>query len=355
MLQFLVAALIAPHQGDVNLLDHSLGVLKWDVIELIDRNAEKIGTEAIFVDRYGYRYLFSSDANKRAFLASPQRYEIQLGGACGSMGPLSGRGSLSRYAVHAGKLYLFASDGCRTRFLSNAEKLIDRDAPEPGGDPMQRQAGKDLIDKTVAWCGGAEKIDQTSWYRETIEEDVDSGGTRYHHVEIFAVNYPGSMATISKWNASEYSNISTPNDGFFMGSSSIEPMHPVQRRALERVRDMKLLTILKARARRDFVAIGQPVTSGETSVEIWFGGSGATLTLNAATGKPISLKTVGRGSGALIGEIEIRYASFGELGGLRLPFSWEATFDGKPSKSLSVAKASIALDGQGISFARPAK
>ncbi|MBI5707467.1 MAG: hypothetical protein HZC36_10825 [Armatimonadetes bacterium] len=355
MLNLVAAIALAPIQGPANLKDHSIGAFKKDVVELIERKAETPGRETLFADRYGYRYFFANEANRRAFLAAPERYEVQLGGACGSMGPLSGRGSTERFAVHAGKLYVFASDGCRTRFLANADRLVDRDAPRPSGTAPQLAAGRSWVEKAVTWCGGSSRVDGTNWYRELTEEVVESGGNKFDHSEVLAVRFPGEVAMISKWNSSEYSSVSTPKDGFFAAGSDVEPMHPVQRRAMERVRDLRLLTLLKARKHKDFVAIERAASQDGANVEVWFGGTSAVLTLEPTTGKPLSLKTTGRGTGALVGEIVLRYTAFGDFGGLKLPVSWEGTFDGKPNKALSAERAKIALDGVGISFSRPKK
>lgn len=353
MLNLFAAIALAPLQGPANLKDHSLGAFKKDVVEMIERKAEIPGKEALFADRYGYRYFFATEKNRKNFLSAPEKYEVQLGGACGSMGPLSGKGSVERTAVYEGKLYVFASDGCRTRFLANAERLIDRDAPRPVGTPAQLAAGKALIEKIVAWSGGAEAIDRTLWYRELTEEVVESGGSKWDHSEVLAVRFPGDIAMISKWNASEYASVSTPKDGFFASGRGVEPMHPVQRRAIERVRDLRLLAILKARKQRDFVAYERAAAQDGATVEVWFGGSAAVLTLEPGTGKPISLRATGRGEGALVGEIVLRYTAIEEVGGLRLPVGWEATFDGKPNKALSAGRAKISLDGAGITFSRP--
>lgn len=342
-------------QGSQSLNDHSLGSFALDVVNLIDRKAETPGNDALYVDRYGYRYLFSNKENRDAFLAKPGRYEIQLGGACGSMGPLSGRGSLTRFAVYKDHLYLFASDGCRTRFFDNAEKLIDRDAPQPSGDALARQAGKALLEKVVAWCGGAAKIDALPAYREFTEEDVESGGTKYHHVETLAFRFNGDLMSRSQWNDSVWTNVANPKDGFFMSSAGkLEPMHPVQRRAMERQRDQRLIAILRARKNKDFLAVSSD-GAGQSTLQVWFGGSAAELRVDAGTGKPLGVKFTGRGPGALIGTVEQTYTQFGEVDGVKLPVGWSGAFDGKASKAVSAEAIRFDFKDEGIAISRPSR
>ena len=130
-----------------------LGTMKFDVVELVLTGKQVAGSTQISLDREGYRYLFASEANKRKF-SSTHDYDIQLGGGCGKMGSLSGKGSTDRFAVCGGKVYLFASDGCRTGFLENPELRIERDDSAPTGTPAQRKLGKQLFDKAVTWMGG---------------------------------------------------------------------------------------------------------------------------------------------------------------------------------------------------------
>jgi YHS domain-containing protein len=92
-------------------------VLKIDAVELIDHQREVEGTTE-FQHRHGrYLYLFANAANAATFKADPAKYEIQLGGACGRMGALSGEGSPKLFAVHDGRLYIFASEQCKRSFL----------------------------------------------------------------------------------------------------------------------------------------------------------------------------------------------------------------------------------------------
>jgi YHS domain-containing protein len=337
-------------QGGGALKDHSIGTFAFDAVELIDRSKETKGSEGIYADRYGYRYLFATAANRSAFLKEPQKYEIQLGGACGRMGPLSGRGAETRYAVVKGKLYLFASDGCRTGFLAGPEKLLESDDPKPGGTAAQAETAEKALRKLAEWCGGS-KILSKNWYRETQQETVVSGGTTYDHRELFAIQFPRSIAQVSKWNESEYRTVSTGIEGFFQGSDgAIEPMHPQQARAQQRLRDHRLFTLLKFRGTRGFIAFADGESEGLSRIRTWFGGSGATLWIESETGKPRAMEFVARGPGSVMGLVKREFTEFGESEGIRLPTGWTATFEGAPNASLSKTGLRFFFDGEGVSF-----
>ncbi|MBM4013781.1 MAG: hypothetical protein FJ293_02315 [Planctomycetes bacterium] len=99
-----------------------------DPIELID-GREVEGAPELAVDHGGFRYHFISEDTRELFLADPERYGVQWDGACGRMGPLSGVGHPDRFAVWNERIWLFASDQCRTGFLKSPEKLQPIDAP----------------------------------------------------------------------------------------------------------------------------------------------------------------------------------------------------------------------------------
>jgi putative intracellular protease/amidase/YHS domain-containing protein len=80
------------------------------------------GDRAIALDRNGYRYLFATEENRKRFEGDPTRYEIQRDGHCGAMPGVKGDPGL--FAVVKGRVYLFASPGCRAAFTAEPEKFL---------------------------------------------------------------------------------------------------------------------------------------------------------------------------------------------------------------------------------------
>lgn len=83
----IAAWLIVAGWGGVALGDEVVGTLILDPVELV-RGREVVGDEGILATHYRFAYLFASEKNKAEFERRPEKYEIQLGGACGRMGAL---------------------------------------------------------------------------------------------------------------------------------------------------------------------------------------------------------------------------------------------------------------------------
>ncbi len=94
---------------------------------LLAQGLEVEGAESIWVERGGYRYAFENAANRERFLAEPERFEIQLAGACAFMassGAPPGSGDPDRYLVHDQRVYIFASESCRLSFQVDPERYL---------------------------------------------------------------------------------------------------------------------------------------------------------------------------------------------------------------------------------------
>ena len=132
--------------------------LKVDAVELV-RGREIQGLDSLYLDHNRYRYRFSTEAHRDEFKRNPGRYEIQMGGSCARMGPLSGEGRTDLFGVHDGRIYIFASEACRTTFLANPDNLLEKpDAVAAGGRDADRR-GRALLDQAIDAIGGASKIE----------------------------------------------------------------------------------------------------------------------------------------------------------------------------------------------------
>ncbi|MGH7177026.1 MAG: hypothetical protein ACREJC_06585, partial [Tepidisphaeraceae bacterium] len=158
--------------------DDEVEKLPVDPVALVN-GLEVPGNDAMSIDRGGYRYVFDNLENKKTFEQDPEKYEIQLGGACARMGPLTGRARIDLYGVHDGKIYLFASPGCRAGFLAHADQLLESDDPVPEFTPEAAARGRELIDMAVRALGGAEKLDSMTSYRDYVKRTLQDGGQRY--------------------------------------------------------------------------------------------------------------------------------------------------------------------------------
>lgn len=329
-----------------------IGTFRYDPVLLVDTGKREVGAYTITADHYGYRYRFASAANQAKFLANPAKYEIQLGGGCGKMGSLSGRGSVDRFAVYKGKIYVFASDGCRTTFLANADNLIEKDAPPINGTSDEAAKGKELVDKAVAWAGGAKALANLKSLQFKLVENVKAGNTDYVHTATFNLAYPDRMLQSDQWNATVYSNLVAGEAGAFVDSRGTTVMHPAQVRAMERLRNQLLPTMLRAHSGGDFLAFARGKGAlGQERVEIHFDGSWAALEINPTSGAIAAYEFIARRASHGVERHEV--SSFTEVGGVKVPQAWTIYFDGKELSKRGPSGIEYSTSLAGISFDLP--
>jgi YHS domain-containing protein len=77
------------------------------------------GDPAIKADHDGVTYRFASDANRRAFLANPRRYEPQYAGFCASGAPYALKAAIGAdtFAIVDDKLYLYGGPRSRQGWM----------------------------------------------------------------------------------------------------------------------------------------------------------------------------------------------------------------------------------------------
>ncbi len=329
------------------------GVFKVDPVELV-HGREVSGQESIYADHYIYRYLFSSEANKTAFLKDPAKYEIQLGGGCGRMGPLSGRGSVERYAVHDGKIYLFASDPCRDGFRKAPEKLLEQPDAPPTADDAARQRGRELLDKLLVGMGGAPRIDAIKSYRERHAKQIDHQGEKALSADTTTFVYPDRVAHESTWAKDTWGSIAVGDAGWFTGPSDERPMHRQQVDALRRSKlAHNLLHLLQSRKARDFTCAhvgrttvtidGKPVEAEQIDVALH--GATTRISIDPQQQRVVALEYRGRGPRLSFGMVQKAFSQYRDFNGVTLPVNPETRFDGEVVPREEGLTVDIAVDG----------
>jgi YHS domain-containing protein len=349
-----------------------VGTMRTDVVDLVEGRGEHAGREEVSAEHEGWRYLFSSETNRSAFLADPARYEIQLGGACARMGPLSGRGKPDLAAVHQVKVYLFASESCRETFLADPSRHLETDLEPPLWHPIPRSTGRALVKRAVEWAGGMERLDRLGFFEERFEGEATIGGKPMRIASRFALAEDGSVRHEESWGEETWSWFASGSEAFFVEpKGETTKAHPQQRRAMERVRDHHLLSVLRSMNRRDFAATSplpeDLVESGKwpehpsdeamgyERTAVYFDGTVRVLAIDPASGRVVRLAYEGRGPGGALGRIEKTYSLYESIDGTTLPVSWTATFEGKPDPSLSCGRVSISTSPDPSAFARPGR
>lgn len=329
-----------------------------DVVDLIDRGQEHTGLPDLQVQRFLFTYRFASVENRAKFLATPERYEVQLGGACARMGPLSGRGSAKIYAVHAGKLYFFASEACRAGFLKAPETLLETPDERPKGDEAARAEGLRWLARAADVHGGAERISRLKALRWHV---LKPEGLRSNDPDEarLVVRFPYDLASMQRWGKSTFGELVLNQEGWFKTGEQAEAMAEVQRRAAWRRAQALPLVVLRQMKRPGFVAVagasvelrGRKIREVQTFAD----GCAVTLGIDEEDGRIAFSRTRGRGPSMTLGTLEIRYDDYRIVAGIVLPWREEARFDGEPFPAASARYTSIEVDPEipPSTFARP--
>lgn len=319
--------------------DPPLGTLKIDPVALIDTGKEVEGQAEHWIDREGYRYHFASAANMRKFIGT-HKYDIQLGGGCGKMGSLSGKGSTERFAVSGGKLYLFASDGCRTGFLQNPEARIERDDLAPSGTRQQKQAGIRALDKTVAWMGGRRQLTRISTYDETVKGTYRQGDRTFAMENRKVYTYPDALAHFDLYDTSLISAVAKGKSGHFeMPGGQKEPFYTAQVREMVRIRDHMLVPAMVNGLKTGAVVVDR----GDGSFDMFRGGVGVRIWADSNTGEVSAIESRSRGPRGDYGALRLTFTGFRSEKAVRVPTGWTATFNGEPAPSLSANDVHVSL------------
>jgi len=324
---------------------------------MLVQGKEVQGDLKISVTRGTFQYLFANAETKATFEKDPSRYEIQLEGACARMGaPVGGNPDL--YTVHQGRIYIFGSGDCKTRFDAAPEKYLEtanEAGPRAPATPEAVKKAKALIDAAVAAMGGASRIDGLASYQEKSttlqtrqqgEVEVKTSLTVVFPDRIRAERVMSDYQDASK--VRQFATVVTASEVFGIMGSVTRPLPNSARIEQEKEVNRRILAILRARNSLNPAAIGSSKV-GETAVEqvaIELDHSVCTLGIDPASGRILSLSAHRRGPQGAFGQFVQAFSEFRTVDGLTLPFKITATFDGQPWKEQSPTIEAIAVNGK---------
>lgn len=338
-------------------------ILNADSVELV-RGHEVQGRADLFVDHARFRYLFSSEENRKEFQRRPARYEIQMGGACARMGPLSGDGRTSLYGVHGGRIYIFASETCRTTFLKDPDKLLERPDVAPSGSKDAEKQGRSLLEKAVDAIGGARAVDGVRNFQRITLKKVNAGGKVYDNRHALTIQFPDDIREEECWDKSCYIYVATNAGAWYEGSNDQQALHAQQAIALRKHKqNRELLVVLRARNRPGTLVFHQGPASFEydgrtTAVErvaVAFDGATCVLSIEPKTGRILSQVYRDRGPTMAFVDVEKIFTEVVEAGGLRLPDKPVMRIEGRVKAAQPDDVVEVRIDAQldkGL-FARP--
>lgn len=313
--------------------------LTVDAVELV-AGREVAGKPELAIEREGIEYHFATPENKAAFEKDPAKYEVADGGACGWMGPLSGLGDARRHSVHNGRIYFFASDGCRENFLKDPAKYIETDDDKVFGTHEQVLQGRATLDRVVAWAGGAERLKTLTTYRAIAARKEMQGDKEWAVTNETAISFPDRYFQREAWNESWFSTASGPGGGAMASSKGNLRIADSRTRAFNRTMVRWPVVILKAYVDGapgadcpGLIVIGDGDGSVDGTpvefVKVWLNSAASRLTIDKATGRLLQLSFRGRDSSMSVGDSIRTFTSYSTVDGITLPTAYTVMFNGK--------------------------
>ncbi|MBC8328092.1 MAG: hypothetical protein ISR76_08760 [Planctomycetes bacterium] len=309
---------------------------RLDPVVLQEQGLELPGRADLTASWGRFEFCFASAEGRARFVADPERWGVQVGGACARMGPLSGEGRAGLWAVHDGRLYFFASEGCRSTFLGEPERMLPHDhAPHPASAEEIERGGA-LRDQLLSWAGGVGRLGRLEQVLLRSERQVEEDGQQVSAGALFHwdLRRPPGWRQESWWGGSRWWRSLTADGGRLAGAGEIWTALPAQRRAMHEERAHSYLGSLEAALRPDtFVASAGRGRLGEREVEwlqLAFDRVVNHLALDPATGEVLALSYCGVGGPRLFyGKVERRYLGFRSEDGLQVPAGYSVWFDGE--------------------------
>jgi YHS domain-containing protein len=310
-----------------------------DAVALLNQGKEVSGKPEFKVTRGKFDYLFATAENKAAFERNPEKYEIQLSGACARMGG-GVTGNPADFAVVDGRIYIFGSDDCHKKFVAAPAKFLPKPAPAMSTADRDVQAGRALVDKALAAVGGAAKVDAVSSYIETASQTQTrpQGAVTLtlKTIRRFPADLRVERTMVMGERSQTTATLMTAEGGWFINGPRAFPQNPEGRTTNQQEYSRALLPLLRARSAAGFQAAAVPsaVVDGvaEDRVRVKDALVDVTIGLDKKTGQVHSLSFVGRNLDAEIGDYTIILSDYRDVNGVRVPFSERAFFNGQPDE-----------------------
>ena len=280
-----------------------------------------------------YRYLFESDESRRIFETDRDSYRIQLAGSCARMGLLTGLGDPRRFTVHDKRIYLFASDACRSAFEKEPGRYLEATIKAPAGSPTDAMRGRELLTKAVEAIGGADRLRELERLTIETKHQYGSGTSVTEGEHTTTMIFPDSYRVEEDWGTSRYADATDGKRGMRYGRETFE-MEVAEVEHLVRQCAQQPLMILRASITPSsgLAAFARGIEEHEGRevqlVEVWWQGAATVLGLDES--HRVVFARVAEAKQARTTQRETRFGDFRDVEGFSLPFEIKALVDGKP-------------------------
>ncbi|HVS14743.1 MAG TPA: hypothetical protein VMV46_12515 [Thermoanaerobaculia bacterium] len=302
-----------------------------DPVRLVE-GAEVEGDPLLTATHDGLTYRFASDRTRRAFLAEPARFAVQLDGACARMGP-GVEGAPDLFALHDGRLYLFGTEQCLEAFVAHPERYLLPAPPALDPSPAELKEARELLAKAASALG-ERTLRRAGGYRVAGRLERGSSVAPFELWISFAgpvrrERRAGSLSLVEAWDGEA---------AWAQGRQGVAPLAATSREALQQeALLLDALTVLRrVDVQKAIAVVETPAAPGPTRLVRLAGadrGGGdepVALEVDRHSGRVASLRFRGRGPGGFAGWITRRFDDFRPAGGLFLPFRRADHFEDQP-------------------------
>jgi YHS domain-containing protein len=316
-----------------------------DPVELT-RGRESEGEDRFAASSGKFRYRFVSDENRRLFETDPERYGIRFGGACMRMGPLSGGGDSDRFVVHAGGIYVFASDACRNTFLKSPDRYVIREDPKIAQDEESSKRASDVLDRAVEALGGKEKLLSLKTLGIDLEIILKTPESETRFIRKSILGHDFDYFTEDVYDTYRGGWKISGGRGFFTwgkGEYAAPSVSRFMTRTLMHEPVAVLKSFLAGKCQAMISATGEDADSDSDAVIVNTGEGSTTLIVDRKTGQIKGTRFDGWGNLGM-SRFERTYEDFSTFDGLSLPRKISTRVDGKVTEGLTTRIVSIRIN-----------
>jgi len=291
---------------------------------LLTEGQEAPGKDSIALEQGRFLYRFSTEETRARFRKDPERYGIQLDGACARMGaPVDG--SADAYLVYDHRIYVFGSSECYKRFAANPKKYLESEQSKPAWNATAetRAQGKALLEKTIEAMGGAAKWDGVGSYVETRQAQGPAGTLTIK----IAAKLPDSVISEISVGDNAFGNLVTPQEvlSLYRGAGRRLPRSFGRAILADFQRDP--LPILADRDKPGFEVYYAGRAGNADRLRIDDQGRISTLLRDPESGDITAIEWLGPSPGGYV-TYHVSYSNYRAAGGLQLPFRAEGSAEG---------------------------
>jgi YHS domain-containing protein len=310
-------------------------------------------------------YVFATPENKAAFEKAPERYAVQNHGLCQRMGGTTS-GNPELFALHEGRIYLFGSEECVTRFKASPGSFIYTPAPVPAISAESARQAAALLERAAEGFGGAALVDGLQALRTVAvvtPPPPPAGSTmrpRQPQTTTTVIALPGRVRQEFRMGEMTAATVVTPEASYRFSQNTARDLREGHGAAL--LAEVRRSPLFLVRGRRDpgvQVWMATPSNMNGIPVDVVALASGAeraTVAIDPASGRVLRFTYGGRGPDGVYGEVAHTFSEFKDAGGgLLLPHAVARAFNGTPYGSSIVyerIEANPAIDP--ALFTRPA-